>query len=260
MLQVADLFRIQSQLEQFGCTEREVKIYVKCLQMGSASVQEISRKLKQNRVTVHSAIEQLIEKGFATESRKGKRRLIVAEEPDILYKIIQRKKNELTLIEANVDYAVKLLQSVRSEEIGRPTVKLYEGVDGFKRMLEETLTAKNDVLVFTYVDLFSKLLGIEYLEDYFVRRAAKGIHTRLIFPPCEFAERVNKKAKQYKIQIRLMPKSLKWRSGFFAWNNCVSLKSFTEGRLTATIIENQDIAHFMRNVVFELIWNIAEPI
>ncbi|MDP4008398.1 MAG: helix-turn-helix domain-containing protein [Candidatus Peregrinibacteria bacterium] len=260
MLQAADLARIKAQLKQFGCSDREAQIYVKCLQMGPATVQEISRKLRQNRVTVHSAIEQLIEKGFVTESRRGKKRLIVAEEPDVLYKLIQQKKNELTLIEANVDFAVKLLQSVRAEEIGKPTVKLYEDVEGFKRMLEESLTAKGELLVFTYVDLFSQLLDPDYLEDYFVRRAAKGIHTRLIFPPCDFAYRVNKKAKQYKIRIRLLPANLKWRSGFFAWNDSVSLKSFTEGRLTTTIIENRDIAHFMRNIVFELIWNIAEPV
>jgi len=160
----------------------------------------------------------------------------------------------------NLDHVVKLLNSVQVSDRSVPTVKFYEEVDGFKKMLEESLTARGEVLVFTYVDVFSEILDPDYLENYFKRRAAKGIHTRLIFPPCDFAERVNKKAKQYKIQVRLLPPELKWASGFFSWNDSVALMSYTEGRFTCTIIENKDITYFVRKVMFDLIWKQAKPI
>jgi hypothetical protein len=47
------------------------------------------------------------------------------------------------------------------------------------------------------------------------KRAAKGIYTRLIFQPCNFAERVHAQAKEYKITIRFLPSRFTWQSGTF---------------------------------------------
>jgi sugar-specific transcriptional regulator TrmB len=260
MITQADQHRIIAQLKLFGCNERETNIYLQCLKMGPSSVQGIASKLKQNRVTVHHAVEQLVDKGFLYETRKGKRRLIAPEEPDVLYRLLQRKENEIEMTKFNLAYVTNLLNSVTTTSTSVPTVKLYEGVDGFKRMLEESLENKGKkIWLMTYVDLFSRLLDPDYLENYFVRRAAKDIHTQLIFPPCDFAKRVNAKAKEYKIEVRLMPPHLKWASGFFTWDDKISIKSFTEGQLTCTIIQNKDIADFFQRIVFDMLWGQAEP-
>lgn len=261
MLNKADQLRIIAQLKYFDCNARESEIYLKFLSAGPSSVQDIARELRQNRVTVHHATEQLIDKGLLFETRKGKRRLIAAETPDVLYRLLQKRENEIELTKLNLDHVVNLLSSIQAGDTSIPAVKLYQGVDGFKKMLEETLQNKTGkVCVFTYVDLFSKLLDPDYLEDYFARRAKKNITTRLIFPPCPFVERVNKKAKEYKIEVRLLPPELKWTSGIFSWDDKVSIKSFTQNKLTCTIIENKDIAYFFQHIIFELIWNQTRPI
>lgn len=260
MLKKTDIQRITALLKQFNCTSRETEIYLHSLRIGPTSVLEIAKQLKQNRVTVHSAIEQLIHKGLLYETRKGKKRLIAADDPDSLYRLLQQKENELNVLRTNLDYVTQLLSSIQASDSSRPTVKFYEGAEGFKKMLEETLTAKNECLFFTYVDLFSELVGKDYLENYFKRRAAKGIHTKLIFPPCKFANRVNAKAKEYKIQVRLMPPEMEWKAGIFTWNNWVAIKSFTEGKITCTLIENADIAHFYRKIIYPMCWAQAKPI
>lgn len=259
MLPRADIQRIASLLKQFGCSSRETEIYVHALKIGPSTVQEIAKQLNQNRVTVHSAAEQLIQKGLLFETRKGKKRLIAADDPDSLYRLLQRKENELLVMRTNLNYVTQLLTSIQASDFSRPSIKFYEGVEGFRNLLEETLAAKSECLVFTYVDLFSEMIGPDYLENYFKRRAAKGIHTKLIFPPCTFAERVNKKNKEYKIQIRLMPSEKQWKAGIFSWNNTVAIKSFTEGKITCTLIENADIAHFWQNIIFPLCWAQAKP-
>ncbi|MFA5828940.1 MAG: helix-turn-helix domain-containing protein [Candidatus Gracilibacteria bacterium] len=259
MLNKVDLQRIFQQLKQFGCNQTEASIYVECLELGTTTVMEVSAKLNLNRITCHSAVKELLKKGLLFETLKGKRRLIAAEDPDILKRLLQTKYNELKLMESNLDYITKILNSVKNVSRSVPTVKFYEGVDGFKKMLEETLTAKNGVRVFTYVDIFSKLLEPAYLENYFARRGAKNIYTKLIFPPCDFATRVNKKAKEYKIEVRLLPAELKWTSGFFNWDDKVALMSYTESQMTCTIIQNPDIADFFRNIIFELSWKQAVP-
>lgn len=249
--------RIIDQLAVLGCNPREAQIYLQCLRQGPTTVQEIARKLRQNRITIHSAAGQLIEKELLFETRRGKRRLIVAEEPVGLFRLLQKKENELALARENLEHLTPLLSSIQAMSQGVPTVRLYEGVDGFKRMLEETLSATGDVLVFSYVDLFSKAVGPDYLEQYFRRRARKGVHSRLLFPPCPFVGRVSPKSKEYLTQIRTLPPTVVWKSGIFSWNNCLALLSYTEQKLTCTIIENPDIAHFFRTVIFEMCWKGA---
>ncbi len=257
MLSSTDVRRVSEHLRSLGCNQREAVIYLQCLQMGPASVQEIAKSLRTNRVTVHSAVEQLIAKQLLFETRRGKRRLIVAEEPTGLRRLLQKKENELLLMRQNLERVIPILSSVQSMDQSIPTVRIYEGADGFKRMLEETLTAKGELLVFSYVDLFSKLVGPEYLEQYFRRRAAKGVHSRLLFPSCSFVDRVIMKQKEHLTQIRTLPPTVVWKSGIFSWNNCLALLSFTEQKLTCTIIENLDIAHFFRTVIFEMCWKQA---
>lgn len=260
MLTSSDTQRITAILKQFDCNSRETQIYMHSLAVGQVSVQQLAKQLNQNRVTVHGAVDQLIEKGLLFETRKGKRRLIAAEEPKVLYRLWQQKQAELELTKTNLDYVTKMLSSLQRPDGSVPTVKLYEGVDGLKKMLEETLNAKGEVLVFTYVDLFSKLLSPSYLEKYYARRAEKNIHTRLIFPLAEFGKKVNAKAKQYKMQIRFLPPGITWKSGIFSWNNVIAIQSFTEGKVTCTVIENEDIAQFYRGVIYELCWKQAQSL
>ena len=247
-------------LALFGCNPRESAIYLKLLELGPTSVQELARALKQNRITVHSAVEQLVAKGFIYESRRGRRRIIGAEEPVVLSSIVSRREQELTILRDNVGDLIRLLSTVRRPESSAPTVKLYEGKEGFKRMLEETLEARDGVSVITYVDLFAHWLTPAYLEEYFRRRAKRGIHTRLIYPPSKFGERVNRRAREYRIEIHTLPPELEWRAGVFSWNDSLGIQSLTENRLTCTIIENRDIAHFWRTVVFPLLWRATRPL
>ena len=249
-----DKQHIIAQLRHFNCSEHEADLYIYCLSMGAETIQKLAKGLGRNRTTVHSEIEQLLKKGLLYETRENKKRYIGAENPNVLYSLLQQRENELKVLKNNINYAVELLNSIKSSDARIPTVKFYEGVDGFKKMLEETLSAKGEILVFTYVKLFSELLDPEYLEGYFKRRSDKGIHTRLIFPPCDFADKVNAKADEYKINVRLVPMDVDWKAGIFSWNDNIAIQSFTEGKLTCTVIENKDIAFFYRKIIFELLW------
>lgn len=255
-----DKQHIIAQLKRFNCSENEAGLYLYSLSTGPETIQKLAKGLGRNRTTVYGEVEQLLKKGLLYETRKDKKRFVGAENPNVLYSLLQQQENELSSLKNNISYAVELLSAIKPSDTRVPTVRLYEGVDGFKKMLEETLSAKGEVLVFTYVKLFSELLDPDYLERYFQRRSAKNIHTRLIFPPCDFANRVNAKSDAYKIQVRLVPEDIEWKAGIFSWNDTIAIQSFTEGKLTCTVIENKDIAHFYRKIIFELIWKQTKTV
>ena len=260
MLRPTDHLRVIEFLKHFDCNAREAETYLQCLQLGPATVQEIAHQLKSNRITVHSTIEQIIQKGLLFETRRAKKRLIASESPDILHRILQQRYNEIKLIEHNLDYVTKILHTVHPSHHNLPTVKLYEESDGFKKMFEETLMAKNELLVFTCGETVTQLLPMDYLEDYYQRRAELGIHTKIIYPPCEFATKLGKEAKKYNINIRITKTVMSFEAGIYLWNNCLALKSFKDDKVTCTIIEHEDISNFFRHVIYPELWEHAGEI
>jgi sugar-specific transcriptional regulator TrmB len=172
--------RLIAFLKRFDCNHREAATYIECLQGGMASVQEIAQRLNSNRVTVHSTIQQLIKKGLIFETRKNRKRFIVAESPDVLHRILQRKTNELKLINNDLDVITKLLNSIQSHDKNAWKVRLYEGEEDFQKVLEETLHAHNGICVLTCNEFSKNKINKDYLNDYYQRIAEKGIHSRII--------------------------------------------------------------------------------
>ena len=82
---------LKKALLQLNLTEKEIASYLALLELGALSIQDISRNTGINRVTTYSAIEELRQKGLVSESRKGKKKLFVAENPESLENILQEK-------------------------------------------------------------------------------------------------------------------------------------------------------------------------
>ncbi len=249
-------------LTSLGCGAREASVYLDLLKSGASSIQDISKRLGENRITIHSATSQLLNRGLAFETKKNKRRLIVAEEPDSLFRILENKELELEDSKSKLGYAVGMLRRTYRVDQNRPTVSFYENVEGFKKMLEMTLSAKGEFLSIIDILRFVDYLTPEYLENFFIRRAELGIHSRLIFPAASsnFVQNIAKNQSKYKISIKTLSTTYDWCSGFISWNNCISMKSFSSGQVTCTIIQNDEISSFYRGVVFESLWNAARAI
>jgi len=255
-----EYIRLIAFLKRFDCNNREAATYIECLQSGSTSVQEIAKKLNSNRVTVHSTIEQLIKKGLLFETRKNKKRLIIAESPDVLYRILQRKANELKLIENDLDTMTRLLNSIQSQDQNAWKVRVYEGMDDFQKVLEEMAESRNDIYVFSYREPTTDIMNIAYLGDYYKRLAQNGIHSRIICPPGDYANSFKALQTPYQIQIRLLPKTTQCEAGFYSWEDNIALQSFKDNQIICNIIQNKDLSIFFRNVLFDFFWKVAHPV
>ena len=255
MINKNDQSKIESVLRNLGLNQTEQAVYLESLESGPTSVQQLAKKTGINRVTVHSAVNQLLTKGFMFETRKGKRRLVVAERGKSFNNFIAQRKQELLALESELSPVQKIIESITPSLNYMPDVRIYDDASGFKKMLEESLKAKSEMVVFSYVDLLAEIVGPLYLEGYFQRRAKKNISSRLIFPQSEFAQRIANKKSKYNAEVRFLSKDFNWNSGIFAWDNTAALLSYTKNRLTCTIVENEAIANFYRTIVFDLCWS-----
>ncbi len=256
MINATEYIRLMAFLKRFDCNNREAAAYIECLRLGPASVQEIAKHLNSNRVTIHSTIEQLIKKGLLFETRKGKKRFIVAETPDVLYRILQRRSNELKLIETDLGNMAKLLYSLQSQRETAWNVRLYEGPEGFKKILEETLMSKNELCVFSSEEFFPEFITASYLRNYYNRLIENNVPSRII-SSARYTEVFRGDHPQSQFQIRSFVFPPDCKSAFYVWNDTIALKSFKDERIVCAVIQNKDLAFFFRQVIFENMWRLS---
>src|SRR3989344_8581990 len=83
------------QLTSLGLSDNEAKVYMAMLELGSATVLEISAKAGVNRPTTYVQIESLKKMGLVSTQTKGKKQIFIPESPDQLEFMIEREKKEI---------------------------------------------------------------------------------------------------------------------------------------------------------------------
>ena len=75
---------ITNQLKNLGLSDNEAKVYTAMLELGPATVLEISAKAGVNRPTTYVQVESLKKMGLVSTQTKGKKQLFIAQSPEQL--------------------------------------------------------------------------------------------------------------------------------------------------------------------------------
>ena len=86
----------QDILTQFGLSKEESAIYVAALELGESLPSHLAQKASIKRPMLYKIMPELFSKGLLSQTVKGKRRYIVAEEPHLL---LEKKQAELKMLE-----------------------------------------------------------------------------------------------------------------------------------------------------------------
>ena len=78
-------------LQHYGFSEKEAKVYLAGLELGSAPGSTIARTAGEKRVTVYSIIKELIKKGYMTELKRNGMNYFSVISPDILASQLEAK-------------------------------------------------------------------------------------------------------------------------------------------------------------------------
>jgi HTH-type transcriptional regulator, sugar sensing transcriptional regulator len=72
---------------------------------------------------------------------------------------------------------------------GRPGVQFFEGMDGVRRVLDDSLTSKTEVLEYVDVEVVEKRIK-KMSDEYLEKRAKRGIAKKLIVIDSDFTRRL----------------------------------------------------------------------
>ena len=114
-------------IRDLGLSENETRVYLALLELGQATVTQISKKAGLNRTTGYDVLERLGWNGLVNRARAGKKKMIYMAEPPSRLK--QYLEDKAKLYERRVDEVKNILpelQSLQKTKI-KPVIKFAEG-------------------------------------------------------------------------------------------------------------------------------------
>lgn len=239
---------LEQTLKNFGLTEKQAKVYLACLELGSASVQQISRQANVPRTTCYELLEQLRGQGLVATFKKKKFQHYSAEDPQKAIALVHSKVKLL-------EQAFPQLRALYGAAKHRPAVRFYQGTQGMKMILEEVLAEARQLRSFGSADdLFATL---DFYPEFVKRRVKKKIAVQAIARESAKARERQRLGPKELREIRIIPASYEHHGLIFAWGSKVAMFSFRKD-LAALIIESEELAR-VQTAMFDALWGSLPP-
>jgi sugar-specific transcriptional regulator TrmB len=241
-------------LISLGLSRREAEVYYTLLKVEDALASEVSEKTHESRTNTYDTINSLIKKGLVSYVIKTNRKYFMATDPKKLLEWMELKKEEIESEKATVEKMIPELMKLRLPKEKKVTVEVYEGKEGIRTMLNETVQscreAKTEMLIFGAISGHLRELDPIYHERYFRERKRYKIKTIYIFiegekyPLAPYSE------------YRFLPKHYKSFAATAIHGDEVSFWLLTKPEVVI-LVKNKEFAETYRNN-FEALWRLAK--
>lgn len=162
-------------LQGVGFSEHEAVVYLAALELGPASVWDISAKSGVKRPTCYFILDELITRGVASRAQDQKRTIYTVISPK---RVLTAARTRLTRLES----AVTQLDALASRSTQKPVIRFYEGMAGLREVYLSCLDApKGSEILYMGSDEITKANYPELLDEYIALRQEKKVPIRVIF-------------------------------------------------------------------------------
>lgn len=235
---------LEKALKNYGLTEKQAKVYLACLELGSATVTKIAQKAGLPRSTCYEILEVLRGEGTVSTFQKKKVKYFSAENPE---KAISIAKQRVELLEQ----ALPQLRALYGDARIRPTVRLYQGRLGMKIILEEILEEAKELLAFSSAEDLFVTLEDEFPE-FVKKRIKQKILAKVILRESAKAQERKRLGPSELREVRIIPESFKYHGAIFIWRSKIAMFSFKKD-LVALVVESEELAN-VQKAMFDFIW------
>jgi HTH-type transcriptional regulator, sugar sensing transcriptional regulator len=235
-------------LEDIGLSNAEIKVYLALLELGTSTAGPILEKSGLQNSVVHMTLNKLIERGFVTFVKEGKRNHYQATNPKHIIDFINEKKERFEEILPTL-----LLKQQQAKE--KPEIITFRGIRGIKELLMELLDAGGKEHHTFGSTAKSLMLGDAWWVSYHKKRAKRGIKAKLMF---------NESLAYWKAEVKYPRSEVRYtKTGFepltetIIRNDKVGIIIWTDKPLG--IIISQKEAANSYDQFFKIMWNAATP-
>jgi sugar-specific transcriptional regulator TrmB len=243
--------KLLNELQNLGLSDKEARVYVASVQIGSAPMQKIAKLANVNRATTYVLVESLMKRGLMTSVTKGKKRYFQAEQPERLLEIIQKEKRELLAREETVKELVPQLMNLHeaTQEVqGKPKVKFYEGKNGLLAVRDEILKSKEKEAFSLYNrDSVKEVFTPEQRQEFSEKRISKKIKSHAIYTSKDGDTSVDSE-RDFTHYSFIENEDYSSPIDITVFDDKVAITSLDEP-LMSVIIENEDIADSFKQLL-----------
>jgi len=250
---------VKEVLKQLGLNDKEVEVYLTVLKLGSIPASVVGSCLKIPRSTARYICQQLKKKGLFLEIEKGNTFIYSADSPDKLLYLLEQEKKALEHKEAQTNRIIGELKNMQNPYAVLPKVKFYEGLDNIKRVLDDTLTSKTDLLTYSDVAGYMKYLYEYNTQEYAPRRKELGIFEKVIIPNTKTALEymAGYEANDYTDIVFIDHRTFPFYSEINIYDNKISYVTFSDQGHVGLIIENKEIYETHKSA-FDMAWHFGK--
>jgi sugar-specific transcriptional regulator TrmB len=234
-------------LRSMGLSDKEIKVYLASLQLGTATANQISEKSYLCRSTTYDILKNFIEKGIASKVLIKDTAYFEMAEPTKLISALEEKKEKLV-------NALKGFDVLKQQVIIKPIVQVYQGKEGFKTILNDILTTRQTTDVISTSKIFEIMKY--YFPQYIKTRSSLGIKTRVIQEYSRQTLILKKTEKKENRETRII-KDWTTDTMTFIYGEKVAIIKLVEEEIIGVLIKDATISKDQRKI-FDILWSVAK--
>ncbi len=233
-------------LKKIGFNEKEIKVYLVLLRLGTITASKISKETDIDRATCYRYIDSLIHKGAVSHVIKNNIKFFTAANPEKILADLQEKELEFKKILPDLISLSKLPKDDTLAEV-------YRGKEGIKTVLRNVLKTKEEHYVLGDEGHFQDLMPIFFQQ--FINTCLKNkIKERVL---C--SEKVKSKIQEFDYkysETRSLPNNIIQPTTTLIYEDKIVLFDWVSP-YSAIVIKNKNMASTYKNH-FDLLWKISK--
>ncbi len=238
---------IELALQEYGLSQKEIKVYLVLLPLGNINLQEIAKRVDLPRTTVYNTLNYLHQKGLVSKIIKKGVTYFEATEPKKLIDNLQQRKKLIEKVLPKLEGMKRIVKESSSVEI-------YEGSKGLFTILSDVFKTKQQTYYFGSYS--SSVEVLKHQPEHFrTIRLEKKIPAKIVIDPYD-EETFHKKQYKKITKMRFLDSLKDFPCMIFIYGKKVALYTL-KGDLIGIIIKNPEVASAMK-LIFDTYWAMGK--
>jgi len=234
------------ELQEFGLSNTEAKVYLALLELGKSKAGEITKKSAVNRTNVYDALERLIEKGLVSYVSENNKKVFESVNPERLQEILKDKQEKL-------EKTIEELKTRYNKSQKQEDAFVFRGKKGIKSIFEDILNEKKELFCYGAESKFKDLFPF-YQKHWNEERAKLKIDLKMIYS--ERVREIKKKEHLKLLEMKFLPKTYDFPSTVMIYGDRVVTIVWLEEPFGFVIKSEEAVKSNMN--FFEILWKIAK--
>lgn len=246
-------------LKNIGFSPDQIAVYRILMEYGKLPASVVAGRSKVSRVITYKILGQFVDMGIAEKIEAPKSVAMFGPlDPEQLRKLIDHKQSEVASFKNACETAIATLRPQFNLLNDKPGVVFYEGLEGVKKVLEDSLYTESTI--YTYVDVEAVLDHFKTINaNYVTKREKQGIAKKLLVADTPrtreyLGEHINELTDMKMVGKEKIP----FGCAMQIYDNKISYITIgeKEGTLVGVIIEDKHIAD-MHKYFFECLYDAS---